>query len=181
MSKRNHPGIPGRGTPGRDLEQAADRQAETTGGINYPGTDVNRQTELDNMDREPHPDMDREPHPDETRPQEATQGDWASGDLGGGSSLSVGDFSPNGSGAVDPGPGAPPLDTGDLEAVFEDQDFPCEREEIVAGLEMRGDKPPIPGVDLPELVASLPGRRFLNLSELVAAVREELDRRAHPA
>lgn len=38
-----HAGLSGKGTPGRDLESAADRQAGTTGGINYPGTDVNRE------------------------------------------------------------------------------------------------------------------------------------------
>ena len=164
MRIRHQAGLTGRGTPRRDLEKAADRQAKTTGGINYPGTDVNR-----------------EPHPDESRPQEATQGDWASGDLAGGASLSVGNSGLEGSETEGQEQTVPLLDTCDLEAVFEDLDFPCEREEVVAVLENREDDHPIPGVDLPEVVASLPEKRFMNLSELIAAVREELDRRMRTA
>lgn len=153
-----HKGISGKGTPGRDLESAADRQRETTGGINHPGTDINRESD-----------------------QEATQGDWASGDQEGGTSLSIGDDHLEGPEQLDHSQGGPVIDTGELEALFEDVEFPCSKDDVIAAVERRGDDHLVSGVDLPALIAGLPRDRFMNPAELANAMREELERRAHPA
>lgn len=153
-----HQGLSGKGTPGRDSESAADRQQGTTGGLNHPGTDINRESD-----------------------QEATQGDWASGDQEGGTSLSIGDDHLEGPEQLDHSLGGPVIDTGELEALFEDVEFPCRKDDVIAAVERRGDDHPVSGVDLPGLIADLPRDRYMNPSELANAVREELERRSHPA
>lgn len=144
----------GKGVPGRDLEKSAEGQAETTGGLNLPGTDVNR---------------------------EATQGDSSSGHPEAGASISVGDDHLLGPEQLDMTFGGPLLDTSYLESLFEDMEFPAAKADVLMALERRGDDHPISGVDIPDVIGNLEKERFMNPSELVAAVRGELERRAHTA
>lgn len=161
---KKHLGISGEGTPGRGLESAADRQAETTGGLNYAGTDVNRMAGS-HVEFEP----DRE----------ATQGDAASGDQEGGSSLSVGEDHLSGAEQWDYAQGSPHPDASWLESLFEDVEFPCDKEVLLAALGMEDVRHPDSGIDAETLVDSLPRDHWMNRAELLAALREELERRAH--
>jgi hypothetical protein len=147
-----HKGLTGEGTPGRQLEDASDRQAGTTGGLNLPGTDVNRET---------------------------TQGDVAAGDPEGGTSLSVGDDHLEGPEQLDHAFGGPLLDTAYLESLFDDIEYPCGKEDVIAALDRAGTDHPISGIDIPGLIGSLPRDRYMNRAELTAEVRSELERRAH--
>ena len=140
-------GLAGKGTPGRELEQAADRQAETTGGLNLPGTDVNR---------------------------EGTQGDWAAGDPEAGASLSVGEDYSVGPEPVEAYRIRPVLDTSYLESLFDDLEFPASKEDVSQALERRGEEHPDSGVDMHEVVRGMDKSRFLNHAELIAAIRAEI-------
>lgn len=147
-----HKGLTGKGTPGRELEAASDRQAGTTGGLNFAGTDVNRET---------------------------TQGDIAAGDPEGGTSLSVGDDHLEGPEQLDHALGGPLLDTSYLESLFDDIEFPCGKDDVLAALDRAGNDHPVSGMDIPDLIRSLPRDRYMNLAELTSEVRSELERRAH--
>jgi hypothetical protein len=144
-------GLAGKGTPGRDLERAADRQAETTGGLNLPGTDVNR---------------------------EGTQGDWAAGDPEAGASLSVGEDYTAAPETVETYRIRPVLDTSYLESLFDDLDFPASKEDVMQALERRGEEHPDSGVDMHEVVRDMQKGRFMNHAELIAAIRSEIASRA---
>lgn len=144
-------GLSGRGTPGRELEEAADLQAETTGGLNLPGTDVNR---------------------------EGTQGDWAAGDPEAGASLSVGEDYIVAPEPVETYRIRPVLDTAYLESLFDDLDFPASKEDVMQALERRGEEHPDSGVDMHAVVKDMGKSRFMNHAELIAAIRAEIASRA---
>ena len=113
--------------------------------------------------------------------REGTQGDAAAGDPAAGASLSVGEDHLTGPEQWDMTLGGPVVDTTDLEALFEDLEYPTAKSDILTALEQRGDDNPISGVNVPEVIAGLDKERFMNPAELTQAVREDLSRRSHSA
>lgn len=111
--------------------------------------------------------------------REETQGDWAAEGREEGASLSVGDDHLTGPEQLDRTFGGPLLDISYLESLFEDVEYPAAKDDVLAGLERRGEDHPVSGVDVPGLVESLEKERYMNQAELVEAVKAELARRAH--
>lgn len=115
--------------------------------------------------------------PDPNR--ETTQGDDAAGDPVGGTSLSIGDDHLEGPEQLDRAFGGPLLDTAYLESLVEDLEYPCGKDDVVAALDRTGNGHPVSGVDIPELIRSLPRDRYMNPAELISEMRLELERRSH--
>lgn len=125
------------------------------------------------MKKQPGPRVEFEPD------KEATQGDAASGDREGGSSLSVGEDHLSGAEQWDYAMGRPHPDTARLDKLMEDLEFPCDKEVLLAAAEKEEEENPDSGIDFAGLVESLPRERFMNRAELASALQEELERRSH--